>query len=423
VTAGHLRLHVPMGARTADGEHRVATPFELLFDLIFVVAVASLVGEIAHATVEGLLAERILPFLFVFFAIWWAWMNFTWFSSGYDTGDVLYRVFGTVQMAGVLVLAAGVPAAFERFDFAAVTIGYLIMRVGLVGLWVRAAIEHPQTRAVSLRYVIGIVIGQVLWILRLLLFPALLPFLVFPLLAVVEMLVPVWANRAGRDPWHPGHIAERYGLFVIILLGEGVLAATNGVQASLAASGVTGGLITVGVAGLVILVGLWWVYFLQPAGEGLAHRRTWSFYWGYGHYLLFAAVAAVGAGLEVAVEVTGHHTEVGDLTAGLVVAVPVAATLVLIWMVHRPLVEHSEVPAVAVFGAAALIVVAGLFTPVAGLPVVVVTIAVVTAGVVAATLARRPGAPAEQASPSLPKSGLRAPKTLLSGDSAHGERD
>lgn len=391
MSTGHLRLHVPMHARTNDGEHRVATPFELLFDLVFVVAVASLVTEIAHATVEGNLSERILPFFFVFFAIWWAWMNFTWFSSGYDTGDVVYRLLATVQMAGVLVLAAGVPAAFERFDFAAVTIGYLIMRIGLVGLWLRAAIEHPATRAVSLRYVIGIGVGQVLWVLRLLLFPTLLPFVVFPLLAILEMLVPVWANRAGRDPWHPGHIAERYGLFVIILLGEGVLAATNGVQTSLAASGVTGGLITVGVAGLVVLVGLWWVYFLQPAGEGLARRRAWSFYWGYGHYLLFAAVAAVGAGLEVAVEVTGHHTEVSDLTAGLVVAVPVAATLVLTWILHRPLVERSEAPAVAVFAVAALIPVTGLLTPVLGLPVVMVVIAILIAAVVAATLGRRAG--------------------------------
>jgi low temperature requirement protein LtrA len=383
-----------MRARTDDAEHRVATPFELLFDLVFVVAVASLVSEIAHATVGGRLADGVVPFLFVFFAIWWAWMNFTWFSSGYDTGDVLYRVLGTVQMAGVLVLAAGVPAAFERFDYTAVTIGYLIMRVGLVGLWLRAAIEHPGTRPVSLRYAIGIGIGQALWLGRLLAFPEFFPLIVFPVLAIVEMLVPVWANRAGRDPWHPGHIAERYGLFVIILLGEGVLAATNGVQASLAASGVTGGLITVGVAGLVILVGLWWVYFLQPAGQALARRRTWSFYWGYGHYLLFAAVAAVGAGLEVAVEVTGHHTTVGALTAGLVVAIPVAATLVLIWTVHRPLVERSEVPGVAVFGAAALMIAAGRAAPALGLPAVVVVIAVLTVAVVTATLGRRRVTPA-----------------------------
>jgi low temperature requirement protein LtrA len=381
------RLHVPMRARVDDESHRAATPFELLFDLVFVVAVASLVTQTAHATVAGHLADSIFPFLQVFFAIWWAWMNFTWFSSGYDTDDVLYRVLGTVQMAGVLVLAAGVPGAFEQYDYSTVTIGYVIMRLGLVGLWVRATIEHPETRAVSGRYAIGVTLMQVLWVVKLLFFPAFLPVLMFAVFATLELLVPVWASRAGRDPWHPGHIAERYGLFVIILLGEGVLAATNGVQAALAASGLTGSLVVVGLAGLVILVGLWWVYFLQPAAEGLARHRSRGFYWGYAHYGLLVSLAAVGAGLEVAVEVTGHHTDLTATTAGLVVAVPVALALVLVWGVHRPLVERAEVPAYAVLPAAALMIAAALAAPVLGLPGVLVAVALLTGSVVVVTIA------------------------------------
>ena len=383
------RLHIRMRAHEDDEAHRAATPFELLFDLVFVVAVASLVTQTAHATVAGHLDLSIVAFLQVFFAIWWAWMNFTWFSSGYDTDDVLYRVLGSVQMAGVLVLAAGVPAAFERFDYTAVTVGYVIMRVGLVALWVRAAIEHPETRAVSARYAIGISIMQLLWVVRLLVFPTFLPVLVFGILVILELSVPVLANLVGRDPWHPGHIAERYGLFVIILLGEGVLAATNGVQAALAASGLTGSLVVVGSSGLVILVGLWWVYFLQPAGEGLARNRSRAFYWGYGHYFLFVAVAAVGAGLEVAVEVAGHHTEVTPTMAGMVVAVPVALVLVLVWALHRPLVARSEVPAIAVFPAAALMIGAALVAPAIGLTGVLVAVAALTVAVVVVTIATR----------------------------------
>jgi low temperature requirement protein LtrA len=383
-----------MSARREDEVHRTATPFELLFDLVFVVAVASLVAQVAGATVGGSLGSSLIAFPQVFFAIWWAWMNFTWFSSGYDTDDVLYRVLGTVQMAGVLVLAAGVPAAFERFDYTVVTVGYLIMRVGLVALWIRAAIEHPETRAVSTRYAIGISIVQCLWVARLLFAPTFLPVLEFLVLATLELLVPLWASRAGRDPWHPGHIAERYGLFVIILLGEGVLAATNGVQAALAASGLTGSLVVVGIAGLTILVGLWWVYFLQPAAAGLSRHRRRSFYWGYGHYLLFAAVAAVGAGLEVAVQVVGHHTTVTPTTAGMVVAIPVALVLVLVWALHRPLVERSEVPAVAVFPAAALMIAAALAAPAIGVTGVLAAVGVLTIAVVTVTIGTRPAAPA-----------------------------
>ena len=59
----------------------------------------------------------------VFFAIWWAWMNFTWFASAYDTDDDVYRITTLVQIAGALILAAGVPRAFADGDFAVVTSG------------------------------------------------------------------------------------------------------------------------------------------------------------------------------------------------------------------------------------------------------------------------------------------------------------
>lgn len=382
------RLHVPMRAREFDEQHRASTPFELLFDLVFVVAVASLVTQIAHTAVDGHLVDHLIPFVMVFFAIWWGWMNFTWFSSGYDSGDVMYRILGTVQMAGVLVLASGVPAAFQSLDYRLITAGYLVMRLGQVALWVRAAVEHPATRHVSVRYAIGISVVQVFWLLRLLLPPE-LGVASFFVLAAAEIAVPIWANRSGDDPWHPGHIAERYGLFVIILLGEGVLAASNGLQSALAVTGGSPALVAVGIAGLVILVGLWWIYFLEPAEEGLTRNKRWSYYWGYGHVVLFAAIAAVGAGLEIAVQVVAHHTEVTPLLGGLVVAVPTALAVILVWVLHRPVVVTTEVPAIAVFPPAVAMIAAALAAPVIGVTGVVVAVAVLTAAAVAITLAAR----------------------------------
>jgi low temperature requirement protein LtrA len=386
-----IRVHVPMRARDADEEHRVSTPFELLFDLVFVVAVASLVTQFAHTVVEGHLAEYVVPFTMVFFAIWWGWMNFTWFSSGYDTGDVLYRVLGVTQMAGVLVLAAGVPAAFEHGDYRLIVAGYLVMRFAQVLFWVRAAVESPATRHVAWRYAAGITVVQVLWIVRLAL-PEQWLTASFFVLVVFEFAVPVWANRSGDDPWHPGHIAERYGLFVIILLGEGVAAASNGVQAALAAAGGSPTLVVVGVAGLVILVGLWWLYVLEPAEEGLS-RSGLAYFWGYGHVLLFAAVAAVGAGIEVAVEVGAHHAEAPDVVASWVVAVPTALTMVLIWVLNRPLPTESAVPGVLVVPAAVLVLLVPLATGAIGVAGVLVGIALVLAATIAVTVVRgaRPG--------------------------------
>ena len=102
------RIRVRMIERATDEPHRVSSPLELLFDLTFVVAIASLTAQLAHGIAEGHVLDELAPFFMVFFAIWWAWMNFTWFASSYDTDDVIYRLTTMVQMAGALVLAAGV---------------------------------------------------------------------------------------------------------------------------------------------------------------------------------------------------------------------------------------------------------------------------------------------------------------------------
>src|SRR5919112_835839 len=93
-----------MTERAIDEPHRAASPLELLFDLTFVVAVASITVQLAHGIAEGHAIGQVTPFLQVFFAIWWAWMNFTWFASSYDTDDVPYRLLTMLQMGWLLRL-------------------------------------------------------------------------------------------------------------------------------------------------------------------------------------------------------------------------------------------------------------------------------------------------------------------------------
>src|SRR5450432_1818115 len=141
------RLYVPMRARHPGEPHRVSTPLELLFDLCFVVAVAQAAVGLDHAFVENHVLTGVLQYLMVFFAIWWAWMNFTWFASAYDNDDVPYRLAVFVQMAGALILAAGVPAMFETRSPNLATIGgYVVMRLALVAQWLRAAASDPGHR-------------------------------------------------------------------------------------------------------------------------------------------------------------------------------------------------------------------------------------------------------------------------------------
>jgi low temperature requirement protein LtrA len=242
------------------------------------------------------------------------------------------------------------------------------------------------------RYAVGISIVQIGWIARQVLAEtgvlpdwSLLP--VFLGLVAWELAVPRWAERTRPTSWHPHHIAERYGLFTIILLGESVLAASTGVQAA-SAAGAAGSrtLVTIALGALVLLLALWWLYFLEPAADGLARRRHRSFVWGYGHYGIFAALAAVGAGLEVAVEHTGHHLDVSGTTVGYAVAIPVSVFLVLLWAVHAPIVRRSVIPPALSLGAATAVLLLPLAAELVGLAAVVVAIAGICAALVGTTI-------------------------------------
>jgi len=336
-----VRLFTTMSSRDPDESHRVSTPLELFFDLTFVVAVAQASRTMHHLLVDGHAGDALVAFPMVFFAIWWAWMNFTWFASAYDPDDATYRVTVFLQMAGVLVFAAGVPRFLEDLDPGVVVAGYVIMRIGAVAQWLRAAAQHPAGRPTALRYAIGIAACQIGW-LALLAAPDSWWVPGFLLLAVAELAVPVWAERAEPTGWHPRHIGERYGLFTILVLGESVLSATGAMQAALDAGGPFSDLVTTAIGGFLIVASMWWIYFDQPVERLLTRARQafsdlnerQSFVWGYGHYFVFASAAAVGVGLAVAVDQAVGRSALTDREAALVLTLPVALYLVTVWVLH-----------------------------------------------------------------------------------------
>jgi low temperature requirement protein LtrA len=348
----------PMAPRSPHEAHRAATPLELFFDLVFVVAVAQAGSRLHHGLAEAHIVEAVVSYAMVFFAIWWAWMNFTWFASAYDTDDVPYRLAVFAQLTGALILAAGVPAAFDERNFTIATIGYVVMRLPLVGQWLRAARSDPARRACAYRYAIGVTVCQIGWV-ALLFFPA--AWFGFPLLALAELLVPMWAERIGATSWHPEHIKERYGLFTIIVLGETILAASLAIQAAIQAGDANGNLAAIIAGGLLIVFSMWWLYFDQPENTMLASLRT-AFVWGYGHLFIFAAAAAVGAGLSVAIDQTFQHAEIGPVGAGMAVAAPVVIYLIGLWALHQhPQIRRFSHP--LLFPAAAGLI---LLTPLTG---------------------------------------------------------
>ncbi|MDH6142591.1 low temperature requirement protein LtrA [Kitasatospora sp. GP30] len=319
--------------RRRDEAHRVATSLELFFDLCFVVAVGQAGRQLALALAEGHLRVALIGYASTFFAVWWAWMNFTWFASAYDTDDVVYRLTTLVQITGALIMAAGIPRMFASRDFALGVLGYVVMRLAMVTQWLRAARgEQGAARAMCRDYALGIALVQVGWVLMLLLPASAIPY-VLPVGVVAELAVPAVAERRVQSAWHPHHIAERYGLFTLIVLGETVSAATVAMQSAVDEHQALGRLIPIAIGGLMVCFAAWWIYFAAPIHEHLRSNRQ-AFLWGYGHYVVFASAAAIGAGLEVAVEQAVGTAHITTAAATAAVTVPAALYLVTVWALH-----------------------------------------------------------------------------------------
>jgi low temperature requirement protein LtrA len=319
-----------MTGRNPRESHRAATPLELLFDLAFVAAFSQAGNQFAHAIAEDHIGIGIFGFSFAMFAICWAWINFTWFASAFDTDDWFYRILTMIQMVGVVVVALGMPDLFHsleeggHIDNTIVVGGYVIMRVAMVLQWLRVARQDPEHRRAALVFVATITLAQIGWIGTAIADISVDQFLYLVPLYLLELGGPLFAEtRTEGTPWHPHHIAERYGLLTIIALGEGVFGTVASVSALVEEQGWSTEAVIVAIAGIGLTFGLWWNYFMLPSGDILSRHRHRSFVWGYGHIPVFASIAATGAGLHTAAYVIEGIAEIGTRGAVIAVAVPV----------------------------------------------------------------------------------------------------
>ena len=339
-----------MHGRDRHEAHRAATPLELLFDLTFVISFGLAASQFAHALAEGHYSSGLLGFGFASFAICWAWINFSWFASAYDTDDWIFRVMTMLQMIGVLVLAIGLPRLFasiehgEHLDISVMVLGYVIMRIALVSQWLRAARQDPARRRACLAYAIAVALAQVGWGVQILVhFPLGVAFILSGILVLVELTGPILAERKdGGTPWHAHHIVERHGLFAIIALGEGVVGTVAALSAVVEQQGWTRDAALVGIAGTGLTFGMWWVYYMLPSGPILHEHRDRSFVWGYTQMVIVTAIVATGAGLHVAAYFIEHKAQISPFAVVLTVAVPVSAFLGLIYALYYYLVRRFD---------------------------------------------------------------------------------
>ncbi|MFB6611574.1 low temperature requirement protein A [Agromyces sp. NPDC056379] len=368
-----------MVGRDPDEAHRTATPLELLFDLTFVVAFSQAGTQAAHLLEIGHFMPAFIGFTIAVFAICLAWINYSWLASAYDNDDVFFRIATMVQMLGVLLLALGLPPMFhsidegEHLDNGVVVAGYVVMRVATVALWLRIARHDPSHRRSALAYATVVGVIQVGWVTTIFINPSLPVMLgIFVVLGTLELLGPyLIERRIGGTPWHAHHIAERYGLLVIITLGEVVLGTILTISAVVEHQDWSVDAVLVAFGGTALAFGMWWVYFTMPSAKVLQRFRERGFVWGYGHLVIFGAIAATGAGLHVAAFEIDGTAHIGEVAAMLTVAVPVGVFLIALFTIYSLLLREFDrfhillfVLSMAALCVSVLAVVAGASMPV-----------------------------------------------------------
>ena len=285
---------------TVGGTHRTATWLELFFDLAFVLVVA----ELASGLRNDLTPHGVMVFAGLFTSVWWAWAGFTFYANRFDTDDLVYRLAKLAAMLAVAGLAASVTEATttRTAQFASCQ---AVLCLVLVALYLRAYRHVIQARRVIAVYLVAEGLAALLWLAGAFT-PAPLRYLCWVLAVAGEAAAPILATaRSAGLPLHLEHLPERFGLLIILVLGESVAAVAVGVHDTHWDPTT----VTAAILAFVVAASLWWTYF-DLTGAATTHtltqragHRTTPLHdiYAYGHWPIAVGLTAAGVGLEDAI--------------------------------------------------------------------------------------------------------------------------
>ncbi|WP_102126037.1 low temperature requirement protein A [Deinococcus planocerae] len=284
----------------APGEDaRRVTWLELFYDLVFVVVISRLAHHLAGHPDARSLGE----FLLLFVPVWWVWLSVAYYNERFETYDLSFRAVTFFQMLAVAGMAATAEYGLGK-TATGFALSYAFARALITWMWWRAGRHNPGVRPVTDVYVRGFSASIVLWTVA--------AFLTGPLALIlkgvgllIDLVTPLLtlADQPRVFPAPARKLPERFGLFVIIVLGESLVGVVNGL-----AEVETLGPVTVlrFVLGLLLGFGLWWVYFDYIGRREPDSHNRWRFLaWSYLHLPLVVGITLIGAMVEHAVAVEG----------------------------------------------------------------------------------------------------------------------
>jgi low temperature requirement protein LtrA len=290
----------------AEREQRV-TPLELFFDLVFVFGLTQVTNLMSADPTWGGLGRGLL----VLAALWWAWSGYAWLTNQLEPEESAVRASMVGAMAAMLVVALAVPEAFDDHGVL-FAVAYLVVRLLQLQLFATAGKRDPDLLEAVLRQVLPATLAPAILIVAGFLDGAAQAGLWLLALAF-DYLV---ALRGRGQGWRvsPAHFAERYGLIVIIALGESI------VSIGIGAAGValTPSIVAAAALGIVALAALWWAYFdvyavmaqrQLSAASGAARVRFARDQYSYLHLPMIAGVVLFALGLKKTIEHVGDPLE------------------------------------------------------------------------------------------------------------------
>ncbi len=295
----HSKLSAPV-FKSADGE-RSATWLELFFDLVFVVSVAALSYRLEHHfTREGVLL------LFVYFLpIWWCWMEYSYYGDLFDDDSVSYQFLMLTGMAGVmymsLVIRSDGLAGSRLYELT-----YIFMGGVALLMYLRAYLMYPDLRWFTRRFMGTIALSIGCFALSLWFEPP-WRYLLWVLGIAIQAAASPSIYLFRRDyPVQLSHMPERFGLFSIIVLGEGIVALTAASQAEQFSYDVA----VYVLGGFALTVCIWKLYFYEASKDTITEqlkentRRStlMSFFYGYSHYFLYISVMLISVSILILIE-------------------------------------------------------------------------------------------------------------------------
>jgi low temperature requirement protein LtrA len=237
-----------MAARAVEFEHRV-TPRELFFDLVFVFAFTQVATLLSDDPTWAGIGRGVL----VVAALWWPWTAYAWLTNTVDPEEGFVGAALLVALCAMFVAALAVPGVFDD-DGVLFGAAFLVVCAMHLTLYALAGRGHPDLLAAVLRLAPWSLIGATL-----ILVAGLAGGARIWLWAAALVVVYVGAGLSGSTGWriHPSHLAERYGLVIIIVLGEAFVAigiGTKGIGLGL-------GEIVAAILGLLVATSFWLAYF------------------------------------------------------------------------------------------------------------------------------------------------------------------